>query len=91
LAALLHIGPDELLGVLLEHLVDLVQNRVDVVSELVLALLDVLGPLRRAVLLLLAAAGSRLTLSAGVLCRHCRNLRDPREPPRSLNAILARG
>src|ERR1700684_1116634 len=66
LAALLHVRPDELLGVLLEHLVDLVQDRVDVVGQLVLALLDVLGSLRRSVLLLLAAPG-RLTLAAGVL------------------------
>src|SRR6202050_525068 len=68
-AALLHVRPDELLGVLLEHLVDLVQDRVDVVGELVLALLDVLGSLRRGVLFLLAAP-LNLTLAAGVLCRH---------------------
>src|ERR1700683_594209 len=55
-AALLHVRPDELLGVLLEHLVDLVQDRIDVVGELVLPLLG---------------APRSLTLSAGVLCcRH---------------------
>src|ERR1035438_1048483 len=47
LAALLNVGPDELLGVLLEYLVDLVEDRVHVISELVLALLDVLIRLRR--------------------------------------------
>src|ERR1700735_4971343 len=67
-AALLDIGADELLGVLLEHLVDLVQNRIDVVGELVLAFLDVLGCLRRGVLLLLGSPRS-LTLPSGVLCR----------------------
>ena len=30
----LHVGPDELLGVLLEHLADLVEYRVDVAGEL---------------------------------------------------------
>src|SRR5689334_22818830 len=34
LAALLHVGPDEVLGVLLEHVVDLVQDRVHVLAEL---------------------------------------------------------
>src|SRR5580658_7817633 len=43
LPALLHVGPDELLGVLLEHLVDLVENRVHVVGELLLPLPDLLG------------------------------------------------
>src|SRR5579875_1590851 len=36
LAALLHVGADELLGVLLEHLVDLVEEGVHVVGELLL-------------------------------------------------------
>src|SRR5438874_12198408 len=43
LAALLHVGPDELLGVLLEHLVDLVQDGVHVVGELFVPLPDFLG------------------------------------------------
>ena len=38
LAALLHEAADELLGVGLEHLVDVVEDRVDVVVELLLAL-----------------------------------------------------
>ena len=43
LTALLDVAADEFLGVLLEHLVDLVQNGVDVVRELVLPLLDLLA------------------------------------------------
>src|SRR6266851_10218782 len=66
LAALLHVGPDELLGVLLENLVDLVQDRVHVVSELVLPLPDLLAGLCLAFLLLLGAPGY-LPLAAGVL------------------------
>src|ERR1700727_1610977 len=46
LSALLHVGPNKFLGVLLEHLVDLVENRVDVVSELFLPLPDFLGRAR---------------------------------------------
>src|SRR5689334_5389722 len=38
LSALLHEAADELLGILLEHVVDLVEDRVDVVVELLLAL-----------------------------------------------------
>src|SRR6266568_129215 len=53
LAALLHVGPHELLGVLLENLVDLVQDRVHVISELVLPLPDLLAGLGIAFLLLL--------------------------------------
>src|ERR1035441_8528503 len=43
LAALLHVRPDELLGVFLEHLVDLVEDRVHVVRELFVPLLALLG------------------------------------------------
>src|SRR5215470_15593811 len=43
LAALLHVRPDELLGVLLEHLVDLVEDGIHVVGELFLPLPDFLG------------------------------------------------
>src|SRR6266516_3692547 len=66
---LLDVGPDELLGVLLQHLVDLVQDRVHVVGQLLLALLDLLARLRAALLGVLATPGS-LPLAAGVLCRH---------------------
>ena len=41
LPALLHEAADELLGVGLQHLVDLVEDRVDVLVELLLALGDV--------------------------------------------------
>src|ERR1700685_2878336 len=67
-AALLHVRPDELLGVLLEHLVDLVQDRIDVVGELVLPLLDVFGR-RRLVLFGLVGAPRRLPLATRVLVR----------------------
>src|ERR1022692_4133606 len=43
LAALLHVGPDKLLGVFLEHFVDLVEDRVHVVRELFVPLLALLG------------------------------------------------
>src|ERR1044072_5185400 len=39
LAALLDVRADEVLGVLLEHVVDLVENRVDILAELLPALL----------------------------------------------------
>src|SRR5690606_3329161 len=39
LATLLHVRADEVLGVLLEHVVDLVEDRVDVLAELLPALL----------------------------------------------------
>ena len=39
LAALLDVGADEVLGVLLEHVVDLVEDRVDVLAELLPPLL----------------------------------------------------
>src|SRR5580704_11726613 len=55
LPALLHVGPDELLGVLFEHLVDLVQDRVHVVGQGLLPFLDILGGLRLGLLGLLAA------------------------------------
>src|ERR1700722_2554135 len=94
LAALLHVGPDELLGVLLEHLVDLVQDRVHVVGQGLMTFLDVLGALRGGLLGLLAAPG-RLPLPACVLCRHClppfRGAIGLAQPdPCCLNAIFAR-
>ena len=69
LAALLDVRADELLGVLLEHLVDLVEDRVHVVGELLVPLLDLLG---RGGLVLLGFLGAprRLPLAPGVLrCR----------------------
>src|SRR6202042_295702 len=73
-AALFHVGPYDILGVLLEHLVDLVENRVHVVGELLLPLLDVARCLRLRLLGLLAALRG-LSLTASVLRRHARNLR----------------
>src|SRR5215467_956980 len=74
LTALLDIGPDELLGVLLQHLVDLVEDRVNVVGQLLLALLDFPAGLLGVFLGLLATPGG-LPLAAGVLGSHT-------EPPR---------
>src|SRR5690625_3498581 len=45
LATLLHESAHELLRVLLEHLVDVVQNAVDILIQLVLAFLQILGSL----------------------------------------------
>src|SRR5712692_9248768 len=71
LAALLHVRPDELLGVLLEHLVDLVEYRVDVIGQLLTALLALLGALlERLLLLLLLATPCGMPLASGVLGRH---------------------
>src|SRR5919197_5196945 len=70
LAPLLHILLHELLGVLLQHLVDLVQERV----ELLLELLALLGDLSRRLdvglvsLVLLAVSASLLLGAAAVLC-----------------------
>src|SRR5207245_989878 len=69
LPALLHVGPDQLLGVLLEHLVDLVENRVHVVRQPLVAFPDFLGGLRLGLLCLFGTPGC-LALSAGVLSRH---------------------
>src|SRR5215469_7674286 len=69
LPALLHVGPDEFLGVLLEHLVDLVQDRVDVVSQLVLPLAGLISLLDIRVHILLGSPLC-LALNAGVLRRH---------------------
>src|SRR5260370_21975946 len=87
LAALLNVRPDELLGVLLEYLVDLVEDRVHVIGELLLTLLDVLVRLWRGLLGLLAALGS-LPLTTGVLCRHSETS-VLQGHPRSFNRILA--
>src|SRR5690606_36813090 len=69
LAALLDVAAHELLGVLLEHLVDLVQNGVDIVRELLLALLDVRRRGRLG-LLDLGLTPPCLLLAAGVLSSH---------------------
>src|SRR6202042_2189806 len=73
LAALLDVGADELLGVLLQHLVDLVEDRVHVVGELLVPLLDLLGR-RRLVLFGLVGAPRRLPLATLVVRRHLRYL-----------------
>src|SRR6201996_1232476 len=74
LAALLDVGADELLGVLLEHLVDLVEDRVHVVGELLVALLDLFG---RGGLVFLGLLGAprRLPLAPVVVRCHLRFLR----------------
>src|SRR5260370_24671093 len=83
LAALLHVRPDELLRVLLEDLVDLVQDRVDVIGELFVPLPDLLGgPGLR--LLGLVGAPSGLPLTACVLRSHVATSVCP-------NAIVTRG
>src|SRR6516162_8593729 len=68
LAALLDIGADELLGVLLEDLVDLVEDRVHVVGQLLVALPYLID---RGSLVLLGLLGPprRLPLASGVLVR----------------------
>src|SRR5580692_6952558 len=73
LAALLDVGADELLSVLLEHFVDLVEDRVHVVGELLVPLLDLLGG-RRLVLFGLVGAPRRLPLATLVVRRHLRYL-----------------
>src|SRR6201999_3043489 len=69
LAALLDVRAHEFLGVLLEHLVDLVQDRVDVIGELLVPLLDLFGRLRLCVLDFLGPAAG-LALAARVLLCH---------------------
>src|SRR5208282_2298448 len=59
---------NELLGVLLEHLVDLVEDRVHVVGELFVPLPDFLGAARLGLFGLLGAPRG-LPLTAGVLIR----------------------
>src|SRR3984957_10595509 len=90
LAALLDVRADELLGVLLEHLVDLVEYRVHVVGELLVPLLDLLGG-RGLVFLGLLGTPRRLPLATGVLRCHLPFLRPQGQVPldRS-NVILAR-
>src|SRR6516162_3333943 len=101
LAALLDIGADELLGVLLEDLVDLVEDRVHVVGQLLVALPYLVD---RGSLVLLGLLGTprRLPLASGVLVR-CHLLVPPSVPgvtprqlqryrrPRQARPILERG
>src|SRR3954452_12206925 len=65
LATLLDVGPDEVLGVLLEHVVDLVEDRVDVLAELLTTLL---AGRRRVRPVLVVPAPAALAL--GLLLRH---------------------
>src|ERR1051325_8656164 len=72
LTALLHEASNEILGVGLEHVVDLVEDVVHVVAQLLLPFLEVLGCLRvlRLLLDLLRGARRLLLSAAGVLGRH---------------------
>src|SRR6201989_1292017 len=83
LAALLHVRPDELLGVLLEHLVDLVEDGVHIVGELFLPLPDFLGAAGLG-LFAPSAAPRGLPLPACVLRCHVTTSVSP-------NAIVTRG
>src|SRR5580704_4363667 len=83
LAALLHVRPNELLGVLLEHLVDLVEDGVDVVGELFVPLLDFLGTASLGLFGLFGAPRG-LPLTACVLRCHVTTSVSP-------NAIVTRG
>ena len=68
LAPLLHERPDELLGVLLEHLVDLVEDGIDVFAQGLVTLADV-AALDRSVLDLVGPTIGVL-LTAALLCTH---------------------
>src|SRR5690349_16227363 len=83
LAALLHVRPNELLGVLLEHLVDLVEDGVHVVGELFVPLLDFLGTASLGLFGLFGAPRG-LPLTACVLRCHVTTSVSP-------NAIVTRG
>src|SRR3954471_4177796 len=87
LASLLHVLPHEFLTVLLEHLVDLVQERVDVLGHLLVALGDLRVDRGLDLVGLLARAGGPL-LPAGVSRRHgCLQFRarggSPRAAPKA--------
>src|SRR5215213_635929 len=69
LPAFLYEAPDEILAVLLEDVIDVVQHRVDVLVELVLAVGDVGRGLGLDLVDLLAGL-ARSLLAAGVLARH---------------------
>src|SRR5215467_7662787 len=84
LAALLDVRTDEFLGVLLEHLIDLVEDRVHVIGQLLLPLLNLVGR-RGLVFFGFLGAPRRLALASGVLRCHLRYLRPARgAPPRQL-------
>src|SRR4051812_14941420 len=83
LAALLDVGPHEVLGVLLEHVVDLVEDGVHVLAELLTALLTGRGCVA-AVVVVPAAA----TLTLGLLLRH--RLPPHRADPRPIGADRCR-
>src|SRR5690348_15843884 len=83
LAALLHVRPNELLGVLLEHLVDLVEDGVHVVGELFVPLLDFLCTASLGLFGLFGAPRG-LPLTACVLRCHMTTSVSP-------NAIVTRG
>src|SRR6185312_560089 len=80
LPALLDVGADELLGVLLKDLIDFVEDRLHIIAELLLALLHLRGRLGGRVLGLFAAPGG-LPLAASVLRCHT-ILRGPGRPRR---------
>src|SRR6185436_14813300 len=65
LATLLDVGADEVLGVLLQDVVDLVEDRVDILAELLATLL----PRRRGVARLVVVAATA-ALALGLLLRH---------------------
>src|SRR6266487_2134565 len=88
LPALLDVRADELLGVLLQHFVDLVEDRVNVLGELLVPLLDILAGLGVCLLDLVGPPGC-LLLTAGVLGRHTVPPWIRGGDPLSLNAILA--
>src|SRR4051794_2679849 len=77
LAALLHVGADEVLGVLLQHVVDLVEDRVDVLAQLLAPLLAG-RPGVRAVLVVPATTA----LALGLLLRHDVSSSGPVPPQR---------
>src|ERR1700749_2436080 len=83
LAALLDVRADELLGVLLQHLVDLVEDGVHVVGELLVPLLDFLGTASLGLFGLFGAPRG-LPLTACVLRCHVTTSVSP-------NAIVTRG
>src|SRR5215470_9628645 len=88
LAALLDVRTDEFLGVLLEHLIDLVEDRVHVVGQLLVPLLGLIGR-RGLVFFGLLGAPGRLPLASGVLRCHLRYLRPSRGAPPSTAPTLS--
>src|SRR5512142_478717 len=89
LAALLDVAADELLGILLEHRVDLVEKIVDVLRQLLVTLGDLRVHLRSRGLVVFGvpAGPPRLRLSTGVAGCHGRLLRAFPCVPRYLAAV----